>query len=177
MAIDNQLVEIIKESIKLELRGKGFYERAAEVTEDERGKKMFARLAMEEDGHLEVIEEIFTSMASGEQWRKIADKTMRMQGPAPVVDQLEAAVAKRDADNKNANGTAALKIAMEMERNAIRFFEDLVKQAKTPKARELAQSLADEERYHYDLLQYQYDNVLNLGFWLDSAEFRMDAKF
>jgi len=174
---DSQMVEIVKQSIKLELAGKGFYERAAEVTEDDRGKAMFARLAEEEDGHLEVIEEIFTAMASGEEWRVVADEEMHKKGPAPLVAQLEAAIAKRGTDGKHANGAAALKIAMEMERKAIAFFEDLLKKAKTPRARELAASLADEEKFHYDLLQYQYDNVLNMGFWLDSAEFRMDAKF
>jgi rubrerythrin len=176
-AIDAQTIEIVKESIKLELAGKGFYERAAEVTEDELGKAMFARLAKEEDGHLAVIERIFTAMAGGEEWRAVADKEMRKKGPAPLVDELEAAIAKRGGDSKHANGAAALKIAMEMERKAIRFFEDLVKKATSPRARELAESLADEERFHYDLLQSQYDNVLNMGFWLDSAEFRMDAKY
>lgn len=176
-SIDAQLIEIVKESIKLELAGKGFYERAAEVTEDDLGKAMFTRLAKEEDGHLAVIEKIFTSMADGEAWRALADEAMSKQVAAPVVDELEAAIARRGGDGRHANGTAALKIAMEMERKAIRFFEDLVKKAKTPRARELAESLADEERFHYDMLQYQYDNVLNMGFWLDSAEFRMDAKF
>ncbi|AGA89130.1 hypothetical protein Thimo_0258 [Thioflavicoccus mobilis 8321] len=176
-SIDAQTIEIVKKSIKLELAGKGFYERAAEVTEDDLGKAMFSRLAKEEDGHLVVIEKIFTSMAGGEQWRAIADEEMGKKGPAPLVDELEAAIAKRGGDSKHANGAAALKIAMEMERKAIGFFEDLTRKAKTPTARELAESLAEEERFHYDLLQYQYDNVLNMGFWLDSAEFRMDAKF
>ncbi|WP_177420825.1 ferritin-like domain-containing protein [endosymbiont of Lamellibrachia barhami] len=175
--IDDQMVELIKESIKLEISGKGFYERAAVVTEDELGKAMFIRLAKEEDGHLTVLEKIFTSITGGEDWRNIADREMQKKGPASVVDQLEAAIAKRGKDNKNANGAEALKIAMEMERKAIRFFEELVKKASNPKVRELAESLADEERFHYDLLQSQHDSVLNMGYWIDSTDIRMDSKF
>ncbi|RDH88114.1 MAG: hypothetical protein DIZ78_01620 [endosymbiont of Escarpia spicata] len=175
--VDNQMIELIKESIKLEISGKGFYERAAVVTEDELGKAMFKRLAVEEDGHLAVLEGIFTSITGGEDWREIADSEMQKQGPAPVVDQLEAAIAKRGKDGKHANGAEALKIAMEMERKAIRFFEDLLKKAANPKVRELAESLADEERFHYDLLQAQHDSVLNMGYWIDSTDIRMDSKF
>ena len=38
-------------------------------------------------------------------------------------------------------------------------------------------NICDEERFHYDLLQSQYDSVTNSGFWLDVSEFRMDARF
>lgn len=38
-------------------------------------------------------------------------------------------------------------------------------------------AIADEERFHYDLLQTQYDSVTGSGFWLDSAEFQMDGKY
>ena len=46
-----------------------------------------------------------------------------------------------------------------------------------PVAKEILNQICDEERFHYDLLQAQYDSVTNDGFWLDSAEFRMDGKY
>ena len=44
-------------------------------------------------------------------------------------------------------------------------------------AKEIFEKIADEERFHYDLLQAQYDSVTGSGFWLDSSEFQMDGKY
>ncbi|MCP4397611.1 MAG: ferritin family protein [bacterium] len=174
--IDDQMVRIIKESIQLEKNGKRFYERAASVTKDELGKATFQRLAKEEEGHMDVVEAIFTSVTGGEEWREVVGNEKHRLGSASVVDQLEAAVASRKG-NDNANDAQALKIAMEMERKAIWFFEELIKMARNRKVRELAETLADEERFHYDLLQSQHDSVLNMGYWIDSTDIRMDSKF
>lgn len=174
--IDDQMAEIIKGSISLEVNGKRFYERAASVTDDKLGKAMFQRLAEEEDGHLEVLEGIFASITDGDDWREIAERAANRTGRAPVVEQLETAIAARGKD-QNANDSKALKIAMEMERKAIWFFEEMIKRAKSPKMRELVEALADEERFHYDLLQSQLDNLMNVGLWYDSTDLRMDSKF
>ena len=75
--IEGHMTEVIREAIDLEINGKRFYERAAEVTENELGKHMFERLAKAEDGHMEEVGEIFTQMTGSEEWREIVEQEMR----------------------------------------------------------------------------------------------------
>jgi rubrerythrin len=71
----------------------------------------------------------------------------------------------------------ALSIGMELEKNAIDFFQKSAQEVDDPKAKAIFERIADEEKYHYDLLQAQHDSLTHSGFWLDSAEFQMDGKF
>ena len=73
--------------------------------------------------------------------------------------------------------TQALSIGMELEENAIQFFQKAAGEVDDPAASEIFRKISEEEKFHYDLLQAQHDSLTNSGFWLDSAEFRMDGKF
>ena len=66
---------------------------------------------------------------------------------------------------------------MELEENAIRFFQKAAEEVGDPVAKEIFLSISEEEKFHYDLLQAQHDSLTNSGFWLDSAEFQMDGKY
>ena len=78
---------------------------------------------------------------------------------------------------ERASELEAISIGMELERNAVEFFEKAARESSDPEATEILEKICEEERFHYELLQAQYDSVTNSGFWLDSAEFRMDGKF
>ena len=71
----------------------------------------------------------------------------------------------------------ALRIGMELELKAIDFFKACADRGDDSEAQAIFLRIADEERFHYDLLQAQYDSVTGSGFWLDSSEFRMDGKY
>ena len=45
--IDPGMIQLVKEAMRLEVRGRGFFLHAAEVTENELGRKMFRRLFAE----------------------------------------------------------------------------------------------------------------------------------
>lgn len=177
MTIDDHLAGLIRESIDLEISGKRFYEHAAEVTENEQGKKMFENLAKAEDGHMESAGRIFTQMLGNEDWREIAEQEAEKAPSSGIVDELKSAIDGWIGNKKKADDIEALRMAMELERRAIKFFENLAAKSDDPKVHELAEKLADEERFHYDMLQAQHDNIMNVGFWLDDPEFRMDGKF
>lgn len=174
--IDETMAGIIRESVDLEMNARLFYEHAAAATRNKIGKRMFKRLAREETWHMKEAGEIFTSILGNDEWKEIARRERARGAPSALVERFEAAVAGWGGEER-ANDSEALRMAMELERRAIRFFEDLAGKADDPKARELAGKLADEETFRYDLLQAQLDSVLNMGFWLDVAEFRMDAKY
>jgi rubrerythrin len=172
--LTGEIVRIIKEAIKLELDGQSFFEYVADATHNELGKKMFTKLAHDEAQHLRVFSEIFTELV-GEDWKKhIGDVKKREK--APMIDALAKKVAKAGKEGR-ASELEAISIAMDLERNAIEFFCSAAKGTTDTKARDVFNRIADEERLHFDLLQAQYDNLTNSGYWFDVAEFRMDSKY
>lgn len=164
--------ELIKEAIKLEINGKAFFNRAAELTENELGKKMFHSLAQEEVKHLEAFGKLFSSIVKTDDWKKELEQE-ELKGTSEVIEELSSRMEKAEGKSE----IEALTIGMELEQKAIDFFGRCCEGTDDPLSREIFQKTADEERFHYDLLQAQYDSVTGSGFWLDSTEFKMDSKF
>lgn len=170
--ISKQVETAIKEAIKLEINGRKFFNHAAEVTHHPRGKKMFLFLAKEEVKHLETFGKMFTSILKGGDWKKyVKDEELKQE--APLIEKL-----KENMKNEEGKGeTQALSIGMELEMGAVHFFEKAAEEADDPVAKKIFQEIAEEEKFHYDLLQAQLDSVTHSGFWLDGAEFKMDGQF
>lgn len=172
--ITGEIIEIIKESIKLELNGQSFFEQVANKTHNELGKKMFLKLANDEAQHLKVFSDIFTEMV-GEGWKEqLGD--LESKKDAPMIDALAKKVESAGKESR-ASELEAIGIAMNLERNAIEFFSNAAQKTSDEKARGIFNKIADEEKLHYDLLQAQHDHLSNSGFWFDIAEFRMDSKY
>jgi rubrerythrin len=172
--ITGEIIEIIKESLKLELNGQSFFEQVADATHNELGKKMFMKLANDEAQHLKVFSDIFTKMV-GEDWKKYVGD-LKAREKAPMIEALAKKVASAGKESR-ASELEAISIAMDLERNAIEFFCNAAEKTGDIKAKEIFSKIADEERLHYDLLQAQHDHLTNSGYWFDVAEFRMDSKY
>ena len=164
--------EAIIGAIKLEINGRRFFNHAADVTQHERGKKMFRHLAEEEGKHLETFSKLFNQILGGEDWKQYV-RSHDVEGEAPLVEKLKERMGREEGKGE----TEALSIGMQLEMDAIDFFQKAAAETDDPVARKIFQEIADEEKFHYDLLQAQYDSVTNSGFWLDGAEFQMDGKF
>ena len=72
--ISKEVENAIREAIKLEINGRKFFNHAAEVTDHEKGKKMFRFLADEEVKHLETFGNLFSQILKGEDWKKYVRK-------------------------------------------------------------------------------------------------------
>jgi rubrerythrin len=172
MEISDQVREVIKEAINLEINGKAFFEHAEFVTHNELGKKMFNRLAQDEMKHLETFSRLFSQVVGGEEWKQFV-KQEEMKGPNPLIEELKSKLKK----GEKAGELEAIRIGMDLEKNAVDFFGKSAKTASDPKAKEIFDGICEEEKLHYVLLQAQYDSLSKNGCWLDVAEFRMDGKF
>jgi len=170
--MSDQVVHVVKEAIKLEINGKSFFNHAADVTQNELGKKMFRKLAQDEVGHLNTFGNLFSSIIGGEEWKKFV-KEEELRGEHTLIDELTLKVEEEDKKGE----LGAIRVGMELERKAIDFFEKSAKEATDPTAKEIFAKISEEEKVHYDLLQAQYDYVTNSGFWFDIAEFQMDGKY
>ncbi|MCK4557503.1 MAG: ferritin family protein [Candidatus Aminicenantes bacterium] len=170
--ISKPVENAIKEAIRLEINGRNFFNHAAEITHNELGKKMFEKLAAEEVKHIEVFSELFTKILKEADWKKYV-RDEELKGESALIEKLKERM--RGAEGKSE--TQALSIGMELEENAIRFFQKAADEVEDPVAKEIFRNISEEEKFHYDLLQAQHDSLTNSGFWLDSAEFQMDGKY
>lgn len=170
--ISREVKTLIEEAIKLEINGQAFFKKAADITHNELGKKMFHRLAEEEVKHLDAFSRLFSSVIKSDDWKKQVKKE-ELKGHSPVIEELDQRMKRAEGQSE----VEALRIGMELEKKAINFFKNSASSTVDPTAREIFERIADEEKLHYDLLQAQYDSVTGSGFWLDSAEFRMDGKY
>lgn len=169
---ETNLTWLLKEALKLEIRGKEFFLQAARLTQNELGRKMFEHLAKEEVRHLETFGELFTEVLGGEDWKK-AISSEDLKENSEVIDSLVSRL--KNAANKS--DVEALSIGLELEKKAIEHFGQAVSISADEKTRTIFERIANEERFHYDLLQAQLDSLQKTGFWLDSSEFRMDGKY
>lgn len=170
--ISREVKGLIEEAIKLEINGQAFFKKAAGITHNELGKKMFHRLAEEEVKHLDAFSRLFSSVIKSDDWKKQVKKE-ELKGTSAVIEELALRMKRAEGQSE----VEALRIGMELEQKAIDFFSQSAAAMSDPDAKEIFEKITDEERFHYDLLQAQHDSVTGSGFWLDSSEFRMDGKY
>ncbi|MDH5468859.1 MAG: ferritin family protein [Candidatus Aminicenantes bacterium] len=170
--MSKQVENAIKEAIRLEVNGRNFFNHAAEITHNELGKKMFRKLAAEETKHIQAFSNLFSEILKETDWKKFV-RDEELKGESTLIEKLKERM--KGAEGKSE--TQALSIGMELEENAIRFFQKAAEEVADPVAKEIFLSISEEEKFHYDLLQAQHDSLTNSGFWLDSAEFQMDGKY
>lgn len=172
--IDDRILNIIREAIRLEINGRRFFEHAENITGKALGKKMFKKLANDEIRHLKEFSQLFSSVLGSDDWQKYVSQ--EETGSSSLIQELKDRIANSEKE-KGAGELEALRIGMELERSAIDFFHKASRETAGSKASEICQEISEEEKFHYDLLQAQVDSVSNSGFWLDVAEFQMDGKY
>jgi rubrerythrin len=169
---DTKAAEAMKTAIEMEKSGHRFFTEAASKVKNEAGRKVFSRLAAEEMNHLRVFSKIFTALAEGTDWQKA---TAQVE-PARRVPYFDDAKKQFKAEDLSVD-LDYLRKALDLERNAISFFEKAIGEADTSEAREVFRRILEEEQGHYDLIQAEIDNINGSGFWFDVQEFNMDGKF
>jgi rubrerythrin len=170
--ISQDVKALIQDAIRLEINGQAFFNEAAALTHNELGKKMFVRLAQEEVKHLDTFSRLFSQVIQSDEWKKQV-RSEELKGPSPVIKELSERMKRAEGKSE----VEALRIGMELEQKAVDFFTASAAKMGDPKAKEIFEKIADEERFHYDLLLAQHDSVTGSGFWLDSSEFAMDGKY
>jgi rubrerythrin len=174
--IDDKVIELAHTALSFVYSGEHFYRHAAEMTRNASGKAMFLRLAEENADRMVDLHSLFSNLIGKEEWQRlVAEESVNTQS-SKVTTEMEAEVERR-GHSVVADDTQALRLAMEMERRLIHLLKELVSHTNDPEIIKLAGNMIEGECFQYDSFQAQLDSVLNTGLWLDSPEFRMDAKF
>jgi len=143
--------DALRIAIATERSGHEFYTRAAKVTRDARGRKVFQDLAIEEKEHLGKLEARYNELRQRDPQLESRPTFLFFKGAA---NGLFADGAERLM--KGVNDQQALLIGIRCERGSHRFFKKYGERFEDSEGKQIFLEFADEEREHLDLLVREY---------------------
>jgi Fur family transcriptional regulator, ferric uptake regulator len=143
--------DALRMAIATERSGAEFYARAAKITRDARGRKVFQDLAEEEKAHLGRLEERYSELLTRDAQLESRPTFLFFKGAA---HGLFAEGAERLM--RGVNDQQALMIGIRCERGSHRFFKKYGERFEDSEGKQIFLEFADEERSHLDLLVREY---------------------
>ena len=156
MALSKAMCGILATGAAKERAARDFYLEAARKTREPRGQKMFRRLADDETRHEQLLQSWANQgICPADPVFPPVDKEFLKRGKAKLKETVAADTGDLDA----------IRLAQEMERKAIAFYEDNAAQAAEEASRNLFLRLKAEEDGHLALLTDFYDYMVNPQLW------------
>ena len=143
--------DALRIAIATERSGLEFYSRAARITRDARGRRVFEKLAEEEKEHLSTLEARYRELLQQDPQLEARPTFLFFKGAA---NGLFAAGADQLA--KGVNDREALMIGIKCERGSHRFFKRYGERFEDSEGKRIFLEFADEERTHLELLIREY---------------------
>jgi Fur family ferric uptake transcriptional regulator len=143
--------DALRIAIATERSGLEFYSRAARLTRDPRGRRVFEKLAGEEKEHLGTLERRYQELLQQDPQLESRPTFLFFKGAA---NGLFAAGADQLA--KGVNDRQALMIGIRCERGSHRFFKRYGERFEDSEGKQIFLEFADEERAHLELLIREY---------------------
>jgi rubrerythrin len=170
------IIERLQTAFKTEMVGYSYYTDLAEMITDEKGRNVFKHLAKEEFDHIKYIIALSDSVKAGRGWigmKTAQDSDAFKDAGLPVYPHKNELM---ERFKKSESDLSAIEIAMENEEEAVGFYSGLLKEATEDGEREVLTRLIEMEKNHYDLLRWEKDSVIKVGFWADQAEFNIEGE-
>jgi rubrerythrin len=161
---EDKTVEILKNAILLEKRGKAFYQKVAEQASGKAVKAFFEMMADEEVKHVKILADQYTAYQQNQKFNP-GDYTEDHSGDITskvITAELRAEISAVDYE------AAAISAAMSMEENAIKLYADRAAEADDPNEKALYKWLAEWENQHLHFLS-EIDKELKEQVWNDNS--------
>ncbi|MEN8730457.1 MAG: ferritin family protein [Desulfuromonadales bacterium] len=147
------LLDAIKQAIQTEKDVMDFYLKAATLTSNERGKKVFEQLAKEEREHAGHFFEIYTGsdLGSFEDFMAMPPS----KGHA-MLKQLEKAL------DENVHERKAMELAMKEEEDLVKNLQMTACRIVDPSVRGVFERMARETENHYAIIESEYARMMGM---------------
>ena len=147
------LLDAIKQAIQTEKDVMDFYLKAATLTSNERGKKVFEQLAKEEREHAGHFFEIYTGsdLGSFEDFMAMPPS----KGHA-MLKQLEKAL------DENVHERKAMELAMKEEEDLVKNLQMTASRIVDPSVRGVFERMARETENHYAIIESEYARMMGM---------------
>jgi Fur family ferric uptake transcriptional regulator len=146
--------DALRMAIATERSGLEFYNRAARMTKDLRGRTVFERLAGEEREHLATLQKRYRELIAQDPQLESRPTFLFFKGAASGLFATGA-----EQLRKGVNDEQALLIGIECERGSHEFFKRYGERFEDSEGKQVFLEFADEERAHRDLLIREYRSL------------------
>ena len=143
--------DALRIAIATERSGLDFYTRAAGITKDPRGRRVFQKLAEEEKEHLSTLEARYRTLLATDPQLESRPAFLFFKGAANGLFAAGAKQLKKGIDDRQ-----ALLIGIRCERGSHKFFKRYGERFEDSEGKQVFLEFADEERAHLDLLLNEY---------------------
>jgi rubrerythrin len=162
---DSPALQALHQGIQTEVQGLTFYRKAAERTQDAKGKEVLQSLAHEEVGHLHLLKVQYGALAGDGQW--VAMEQARELSPGREVEEIfpqsdDTLVRLLPAE---ADDAKALEIALDFERKGWQTYERLATETTDPAGHALYEFLGRQEQKHYQFISRALEYLQTQGAW------------
>lgn len=161
---DQHSLEIVKQAILLEKRGKNFYQSVADHAADAKVKAFFEFMAQEETDHIRILGIQYKAyQETGRFAPDSFDSDAVSQIPDKVLDKQT-----RDIISAASVEAASIGAAILMEKRAVDIYSQRAAEATDPEEKKLFAWLAAWEKEHLDMLM-DIDRDLMESVWNDNS--------
>ena len=146
--------DALRIAIATERSGLEFYTRAARITQDQRGRTVFQKLAEEEKEHLGTLEARYAQLLKMDPQLESRPTFLFFKGAANGLFAEGA-----DRLTKGVNDQQALLIGIRCERGSHRFFKKYGERFEDSEGKQIFMEFAEEEKQHLELLIREYKSL------------------
>ncbi len=159
---ESKSLEILKQAILLEKRGKTFYSKVAEQTAHSSVKDFFELMAEEEQNHIRLLHEQYKNLkAHGKFQPQELSSSPTDAAEKVLTDEICQKISGADYES------AAISAAISMEERAIQVYTDRAENASDEEEKKLYSWLAKWEKSHLHMLA-DLDRVITEKIWTDN---------
>ncbi|MBT8351638.1 MAG: ferritin family protein [Deltaproteobacteria bacterium] len=160
---ESKSLEIIKHAILLERRGRAFYRKVSEQTEDSAVREFFEMMAGEENKHISVLSEQY-NLLQKEGHFSSAFSDISDTG-ATITEALSNEI--KEKISAASYESAAISAAIGFEENAVKLYSSRADETEDPEEKKIYTWLANWERQHSKML-VEIDKALVETIWMDN---------
>jgi len=141
-----EMLDAVMRALEIEKETFDFYTTAEQKTFNPAGKRIFRWLAKSEEIHYLKMTELYSSLQDGGRWVFYGGTTIDLEPEGD--DEL---TVKFDTDDRK-----ALEIALEIEKKALSYFEELEQKSADPEGKAMFRTLILEEKEHSRVISEKY---------------------
>ncbi len=165
-------LQVLSTALKMEEKGRRYYQQAAAESRNELARRIFQTLADEEEAHVEHLRRLWVELDGGARWtdRSLRDEVDEglLQATTEDIRSFFSLVAHQHAATFQPEGDdlTALELSIQFEDQAVSFYQNQLDLAEDPMERRFLKAMIEEEREHHGALVELRGFLSDTGAWL-----------
>jgi len=162
---NNNLRQLLHTALDMEKKGYKFYKEISQKSQNEVTKKIFDFLAKDEVLHIEKINDFYIGLDDQGDMAPLSlediqkHREERFDIFSKSISEIKMKIKPDDDDKK------AYEVALEMENNGYKYYENMLKEAQDKTLVKFIQFLVEEEKKHYKLILNTYEYLNDSDNW------------